>query len=100
MISGGDHLQWPPYGEIGTRRPKIEKEMGMEQDYDFDKAMWEWVLEQGPPQDDDVVWLKLCGYDVGLDTALSVVHRIDFGPDNIEANEELRQQTMERLAQL
>lgn len=27
-------------------------------DKEFDEAMWEWMLEQGPPQDDDIVWLK------------------------------------------
>lgn len=49
VISGGDHLEWPTELES-------DKEIDMEQA--FDEAMWEWVLEQGPPQDDDVVWLK------------------------------------------
>lgn len=91
MISGGDVLEWPI---------ELKGDIEMESEHEYEEWMWEQDLGQGPPQDDDIVWLKLCGYDVGLDTALSVVHRIDFGPDNIEANEELRQQTMERLAQL
>lgn len=97
VISGSDHLQWPPYGELGTRRPKTEKEMDMEQA--FDEAMWEWTLEQGPPQDGDVRWLKLHSQAAILRTlkdniALLGIGRSSWNPERLMAK------FMEGLVQL
>lgn len=63
MISGGDHLEYPTELES-------DKEMEMEMEQAFDEAMWEWVLEQGPPQDDDVVWLKNKAWQIGWDDCI------------------------------
>lgn len=61
MISGGDHLEYPIELES-------DKEIDMEQA--FDEAMWEWVLEQGPPQDDDIRWIKGMAFQAGADCML------------------------------
>ena len=34
--------------------------------YEYDEWLWEQNLEQGPPQDDDVVWLKHKAWDIGF----------------------------------
>lgn len=57
MISGGDHLEWPT---------ELESDKEMEMEQAFDKAMWEWTLEQGPPQDDDIVWLIDAAWRIGF----------------------------------
>jgi hypothetical protein len=61
MISGGDHLEYPT---------ELESDKEMEMEQAFDEAMWEWVLEQGPPQDDDVVWLKDHAWNIGFHEGL------------------------------
>lgn len=75
MISGGNHLEWPKDMMPGKLyEGDIEMVLEAVFDYEFDEAMWAWTLEQGPPQDDDIVWLKDKAYDIGIDTALAVIH--------------------------
>jgi len=85
MISGGDVLEWPV--ELQS-----DKEMEMEQT--FDEAMWEQDLEQGPPQNDDIVWLKHAAYKIGLLVAKDIVRTPKLDRDK------LFRSIMERLGQL
>ena len=67
MISGGDHKEWPMPMVSDEILDKIEKELTMLFDKEYEEATWEWLLEQGPPQDDDIVWLKKKVWSLGID---------------------------------
>ena len=64
-----------------------EKETEMQLNTEHEEATWEWMLEQGPPQDDDIMWLKQRAYGYGRDSKRERVegHRVR----NLEAEEKL-----------
>ena len=65
VISGGEHKEWPMPVVSDEILDKIEKELTMLFDKEHEEATWDWLLEQGPPQDDDIVWLKKRAVYVG-----------------------------------
>jgi len=67
MISGGEHLEWPMPVVSDEILNKIEKELTMLFDTEHEEATWEWLLEQGPPQDDDIRWIKAMAFQAGAD---------------------------------
>ena len=83
VISGGDVLEWPV--ELQS-----DKEMEMEQT--FDEAMWEQDLAQGPPQDDDMAYLKNRLYNIAAHTILKTMLPVTSYQD---LNREMFEEMME-----
>lgn len=74
ILLGGNHKEWPE--ENGREIHYMEVTMEEYEDW-----LWEQVLEDGPPQDNDIVWLKDKACFIG------VVH----GKGNMDIHETKRQ---------
>ena len=59
-IYGSNHMEWPT---------DYEKEIEMELDKEFEEWLWEKTMEGGPPQSDDLLWVKLETMKLWLATA-------------------------------
>ena len=55
VISGGEHKEWPSEEYLFDIERRIRV---LEYNQEHEEATWEWLLEQGPPRDDDIKWLK------------------------------------------
>ena len=74
MIIGGDYLEWPPEYQdendfrwrdlFATAWDFLEKENEMNKEYE--NWLWEQVLEDGPPQSDDLWWVKSASFTEGI----------------------------------
>ena len=92
MISGGDVLEWPI---------ELESDKEMEMDEEYEQWLWDQDLEQGPPQDNDIVWLKkIVAKTVGEGIqAFLAFPRVDDETDKA-VTESTAKAMKERLAQL
>lgn len=65
MIHGGEHMEWPREDYFyDTAYEEAEME-------EYEEAMWEQVLKDGPPQDDDISWIKQRVWFLALKAAKS-----------------------------
>lgn len=74
MIIGGNHKEWPGedyfkqyHGGDGYDDTYDDIREGFMQEYE--DWLWEQVLEEGPPQDDDLTWVKRKAWIVGVQWA-------------------------------
>ena len=69
MIYGGEHIEWPEDYFYDTA---YDKEAEMEMNRDYEEAMWEQLLKDGPPQDDDILWIKWIVWKAGVAHGISL----------------------------
>jgi hypothetical protein len=70
MIQGGSHFEWSRDYFYDTA---YDKEAEMEMDREYEEAMWKQVLKDGPPQDDDITWIKATIFDLMADAIVEAV---------------------------